>query len=91
VKATLDLVALFTLPGFFRKMMIYNGKKVVLSERQLGLLKLKMAGSEGGGKGEQTKRPSKTKPLTPSGPIVPIERSLLGYGLSQPLGQSRRF
>ncbi|AQL07449.1 hypothetical protein ZEAMMB73_Zm00001d047746 [Zea mays] len=96
VEAALGLVALFTLLGFFRALMLYNGQKalakadkVVLSERQLGLLGLKMAGSEGGGKGEQIKRPPKTKPSTPSEPIVPIRRSSFSYTPSRPSGQSR--
>jgi hypothetical protein len=98
VEAALGVVALFTLLGFFRALMLYNGKKalakddkVVLSERQLGLLGLKMAGSEGqgGGKGEQTKRPPKNKPSTPSEPIVPIRRSSFSYTPSRPSGQSR--
>ncbi|XP_066388971.1 uncharacterized protein [Miscanthus floridulus] len=98
VEAALGLVALFTLLGFFRALMLYNGKKalakddkVVLSERQLGLLGLKMAGSEGGGKGEQTKRPPKNKPSTPSEPIVPIRRSSFSYTPSRPSGQSSRI
>ncbi|XP_062215948.1 uncharacterized protein LOC133916336 [Phragmites australis] len=95
VEAALGLVVLFTLPTFFRALFLYNGKgalakddKVVLSERQLGLLGLKTAGSEGG-MGEQTKRPPKTKPSTPSEPIVPIRRSSFSYTPSRPLGQSR--
>lgn len=91
----LGLVALVTLLAFFRALILYNGKKaltkddkVVLSERQLGLLGLKTAGS-GGGMGEQTKRPPKTKPSTPSEPIVPIRKSSFSYTPSRPLGQSR--
>ncbi|WVZ56564.1 hypothetical protein U9M48_007071 [Paspalum notatum var. saurae] len=97
VEAALGLVALFTLLAFFRALILYNGKKalakedkVVLSERQLGLLGLKTAGSEGGGISEQTKRPPKTKPSTPSEPIVPIRRSSFStYTPPRPLGQSR--
>jgi len=95
VEAVLGLVALFTLLAFFRALILYNGKKtlakdekIVLSERQLGLLGLKTAGS-GVGMGEQTKRPPKTKPSTPSEPIVPIRRSSFSYTPSRPLGQSR--
>ena len=95
VEAVLGLVALFTLLAFFRALILYNGKKtlakdekVVLSERQLGLLGLKTAGS-GVGMGEQTKRPPKTKPSTPSEPIVPIRRLSFSYTPSRPLGQSR--
>ena len=95
VEAVLGLVALFTLLAFFRALILYNGKKtlakdekVVFSERQLGLLGLKTAGS-GVGMGEQTKRPPKTKPSTPSEPIVPIRRSSFSYTPSRPLGQSR--
>lgn len=39
--------------------------------------------------GEQTKRPPKTKPSTPSEPIVPIRRLSFSYTPSRPLGQSR--
>ncbi|CAL4922155.1 unnamed protein product [Urochloa decumbens] len=95
VEAALGLGALFTLLAFFRALILFNGKKalakddkVVLSERQLGLLGLKPAGS-GGGMGEQTKRPPKTKPSTPSEPIVPIRKSSFSYTPSRPLGQSR--
>ena len=95
VEAVLGLVALFTLLAFFRALILYNGnktlakdEKIVLSERQLGLLGLKTAGS-GVGMGEQTKRPPKTKPSTPSEPIVPIRRSSFSYTPSRPLGQSR--
>ncbi|CAN6320386.1 unnamed protein product [Urochloa humidicola] len=95
VEAALGLVVLFTLLAFFRALIIFNGKKalakddkVVLSERQLGLLGLKPAGV-GGGVGEQTKRPPKTKPSTPSEPIVPIRKSSFSYTPSRPLGQSR--
>jgi hypothetical protein len=96
IEAALGLVALFTLPAFFRAVMLYNGKralakedKVVLSERQLGLLGLKMTGSEAGGTSEKTKRPPKAKPSTPSEPIVPIRRSSFSYTPSRSLGQSR--
>ncbi|OEL37054.1 hypothetical protein BAE44_0001929 [Dichanthelium oligosanthes] len=96
VEAALGLVALFTLLAFFRALILYNGKqalakddKIFLSERQLGLLGLKTAGSAGGGMGEQTKRPPKTKPSTPSEPIVPIRKSSFSYTPSRPLGQSR--
>ncbi|PAN50191.1 hypothetical protein PAHAL_9G504300 [Panicum hallii] len=95
VEAVLGLVALFTLLAFFRALILYNGKKtlakdekVVLSERQLGLLGLKTAGS-GVGMGEQAKRPPKTKPSTPSEPIVPIRSSSFSYTPSRLLGQSR--
>ncbi|KAL6901882.1 hypothetical protein ACP4OV_004758 [Aristida adscensionis] len=96
VEAVLGLVALFTLPAFFRALMLYNGKralakddKIVLSERQRGLLGLKTTGSEGGGMADQAKRPPKTKPSTPSEPIVPIRRSSFSYTPSRPIGQSR--
>ncbi|VAH89779.1 unnamed protein product [Triticum turgidum subsp. durum] len=86
VEAALGLVALLTLPAFFRALVLYNGgkalakeDKVVLSERQLGLLGLKTTGSEGSPMGEQTKKPPKAKPSTPSEPIVPIRRSSFSY------------
>jgi hypothetical protein len=95
VEAVLGLVALFTLLAFFRALILYNGKKalakddkIALSERQLGLLGLNTACS-GGGMGEQTKRPPKKKPSTPSEPIVPIRKSSFSYTPSRPLGQSR--
>ncbi|KAL6649731.1 hypothetical protein ACP70R_013955 [Stipagrostis hirtigluma subsp. patula] len=96
VEAVLGLVALFTLPAFFRALMLYNGRralakddKIVLSERQRGLLGFKTTGSEGGGVAEQAKRPPKMKPSTPSEPIVPIRKSSFSYTPSRPLGQSR--
>ncbi|XP_048571390.1 transmembrane protein 209 [Triticum urartu] len=86
VEAALGLVALLTLPAFFRALVLYNGgkalakeDKVVLSKRQLGLLGLKTTGSEGSPMGEQTKKPPKAKPSTPSEPIVPIRRSSFSY------------
>nr|CAB3501152.1 unnamed protein product [Digitaria exilis] len=95
VKAALGLVAVLTLLAFFRALILYSGKKalakddkVVLSERQLGLLGLKTVGP-GGGMGEQTKKPPKTKASTPSEPIVPIRKSSFSYTPSRPLGQSR--
>uniref|UniRef100_A0ACD5YM52 Uncharacterized protein n=1 Tax=Avena sativa TaxID=4498 RepID=A0ACD5YM52_AVESA len=94
VEAALGLVALLTVPAFFRALMLYNGRralakedKVVLSERQLGLLGLKTTGSDGASVGEQTKKPPKAKPSTPSEPIVPIRRSSFSYTPSR--GQPR--
>ncbi|KAG8063881.1 hypothetical protein GUJ93_ZPchr0003g18631 [Zizania palustris] len=95
VEAVLGLVALFTLPAFFRALMLYNGRralaedKVALSERQLGLLGLKTTCSEVGGTAEKTKKPPKAKPSTPSEPIVPIRTSSFSYTPTRPLGQSR--
>ncbi|GJN08196.1 hypothetical protein PR202_ga26090 [Eleusine coracana subsp. coracana] len=89
VEAALGLVALFTLPAFFRALMLYSGKKtlakddkVVLSERQRGLLGLKTPGLKGAGMGEQINRPPKAKPSTPSEPIVPIRKSSFSYTTS---------
>ncbi|XP_006649902.1 uncharacterized protein LOC102705797 [Oryza brachyantha] len=91
-EGALGLVALLTLQAFFRALMLYNGKralakeeKVVLSERQLGLLGLKTTGSEAGGTGEKTKKPPKAKPSTPSEPIVPIRKSSFSYTPSRPV------
>ncbi|KAK3151298.1 hypothetical protein QOZ80_3AG0244130 [Eleusine coracana subsp. coracana] len=96
VEAALGLVALFTLPAFFRALMLYSGKKtlakddkVVLSERQRGLLGLKTPGLKGAGMGEQINRPPKAKPSTPSEPIVPIRKSSFSYTPPRSLGQSR--
>jgi hypothetical protein len=96
VEAVLGLVALFTLPAFFRALMLYSGKKalakedkVILSGRQRGLLGLKTAGPERVGMGEHIKRPPKAKPSTPSEPIVPIRKSSFSYTPPRSLGQSR--
>ncbi|KAL5210333.1 hypothetical protein ABZP36_005956 [Zizania latifolia] len=74
VEAMLGLVALFTLPAFFRALMLYNGRralakedKAVLSERQLGLLGLKMTGS---GAASKTATPPAT--ITSFGVASPV-------------------
>ena len=58
VEAALGVVALFTVPAFFRALMLYNGRralakegKVVLCQRQLGLLGLKTTGPDGAAMG----------------------------------------
>jgi hypothetical protein len=96
VEAALGLVALFTLPAFFRALILYSGNKalanedkVALSERQRGLLGLKTSGPEQIGMGEQIKKPPKAKPSTPSEPIVPIRKSSFSYTPPRSIGQSR--